>query len=84
MLEDNRWFTVSVVPLSEDKAIVTHKDVTGQVITDEEIVMDKVKFRNFFYETNFGMVLLDETFHISQANNSFCDFIGYLCSLIIK
>jgi len=77
LLDGNKWFTVSVEPLAGDRVMVTHKNVTGQVITDEEIVMDKVKFQYLFYEANIGMVLSDDSFHFIQVNKSFCDFIGY-------
>ncbi len=79
-VNDSEWYSIKVSPLdgSEDeKTVIIFEDITEQVLAEEELVLEKLRFEALFSETTIGMVVLDDSFHFLQANNSFCDFIGY-------
>lgn len=78
---NGRWYWLQVVPLVEDGGVVQSAlafsiDVSERKAADEARRVSDERFRRIFEHGPLGMVLTDHLSSITQANDSFCRFLG--------
>ena len=72
------WYMIRVTPIGEDgEVVIAHACITERILLENNLEYEKNKFEALFSDTSICMVVLDDSFHFSQVNESFCNFIGY-------
>lgn len=80
-LIDGRVFERSFIPILKDGKydghLWTYDDVTLRIRYDENLQIEKEKYRSIIANMNLGLLEVDKSDTITMANQSFCDISGY-------
>jgi PAS domain S-box-containing protein len=80
-LVDGRIFERSFIPIIKegkyDGHLWTYDDVTLKRRYDENLQIEKEKYRSIIANMNLGLLEVDKSDTITMANQSFCDISGY-------
>ncbi len=67
-----------------DLLVVTFHDVTERKITEQAVLENEAKFRNYVNEAPYGIFVVDQTGRYVDVNPKACEITGYSSSELLK
>lgn len=77
-----RWLHTHSFPIRDDKGRIYRigavtEDITARKESDEKLRLSEEKFRRLYEGAPFGLLVVDQSLHLIDANPALCDMLGY-------